>query len=235
VEQTGASVTVIKREEIERRQATDAIQILREQPGFSLIQTGGRGQLNASIFIRGGNNDMNLVLIDGMKVNQGGGFFDYRDLTTTGVGSVEIVRGPGSVLFGNNAFFGVINVVTRKGSDIGGRYHSELSGAAGTFDTYGGRFTYGTGKLFQLAAQPVEQWFDSFPFSVCHLIRSGRPTTRCSDELKHRVVVRVGNAVAHSVKRSPEVILTKNDPGGRLLLQIARAFVIGSRVQGSPL
>ncbi len=72
VAQTGSSVTVIKKEDIERRQATEAIEILREQPGFSLIQTGSRGGAT-SIFTRGGNSDMNQVLIDGMKVNQGGG------------------------------------------------------------------------------------------------------------------------------------------------------------------
>ncbi|TPW13086.1 MAG: TonB-dependent outer membrane receptor for cobalamin and Fe transport, partial [bacterium] len=132
VAQTGASVTVIKREEVERKQATDAVQILREQPGFSLIQTGGRGQLNATIFIRGGNNDMNLVLIDGMKVNQGGGFFDYRDLTTTGVGTVEIVRGPQSALYGADAMTGVIQFFTPRGR---GPFSAWASAGAGNYDT----------------------------------------------------------------------------------------------------
>src|SRR5207249_7152834 len=68
VGQTGASVSVITREQIEQRQVTDVLQILRDQPGLSLSQTGSRGAAT-SVFIRGGNNDMNLVLIDGMKVN----------------------------------------------------------------------------------------------------------------------------------------------------------------------
>ena len=53
---------------------------------------------------------------------------------------VEVIRGPGSSLYGNNAFFAVINVITRKGGDING---VEAAGSAGTLDTYTGRFSYG--------------------------------------------------------------------------------------------
>src|SRR5262245_61650266 len=61
VGQTGASVSVITREQIEQRQVTDVLQILRDQPGLSLSQSGSRGT-TTSVFIRGGNNNMNLVL-----------------------------------------------------------------------------------------------------------------------------------------------------------------------------
>ena len=60
VGQTGASVSVITREQIEQRQVTDVLQILRDLPGLSLSQTGSRGA-TTSVFIRGGNNNMNLV------------------------------------------------------------------------------------------------------------------------------------------------------------------------------
>ncbi|OQX20998.1 MAG: hypothetical protein BWK80_34820, partial [Desulfobacteraceae bacterium IS3] len=53
---------------------------------------------------------------------------------------IEITRGPGSCLYGNNAFFGVINVITKKGKDISG---TETSVSAGSYDRYNGRFTYG--------------------------------------------------------------------------------------------
>jgi vitamin B12 transporter len=131
VEQTGSSVTVIKREEIERKQATDAIQILREQPGFSLIQTGSRGG-TTSIFTRGGNSDMNLVLIDGMKVNEGGGSFNFTDTSTAGIGRVEIVRGPQSALYGADAITSVIQFFTPRGE---GPFSAWAAGAAGNYDT----------------------------------------------------------------------------------------------------
>jgi iron complex outermembrane receptor protein len=53
---------------------------------------------------------------------------------------VEIIRGSGSALYGNNAFFAIVNVVTRKGGDVGG---AEVSGAAASYDTYSGRASYG--------------------------------------------------------------------------------------------
>src|SRR6476646_4650792 len=55
---------------------------------------------------------------------------------------VEVIRGPGSSLYGANAFFGVINVITRKGRDMGG-HGAEASGEAGSYDSYKGRLTWG--------------------------------------------------------------------------------------------
>lgn len=56
---------------------------------------------------------------------------------------VEIIRGPGSSLYGSNAVLGVINVITRRGESVGG---VELEGHYGSFDSRQGRFTWG-GKL----------------------------------------------------------------------------------------
>ena len=53
---------------------------------------------------------------------------------------VEIIRGPGSSLYGDNAVLAVINVITRRGRDFNG---AEMSGAYGSYDTYTGRFSYG--------------------------------------------------------------------------------------------
>src|SRR5262245_66487211 len=58
VAQTGSSVTVIEGAEIEQRQTTDMLQILRDQPGVSVIQSGGRGT-ETSNFARGGNPTQN--------------------------------------------------------------------------------------------------------------------------------------------------------------------------------
>ncbi len=152
VAETGSSVTVIKREEIERRQASDVLQILREQPGFSLIQTGSRGG-TTSIFARGGNSDMNLVLIDGMKVNQGGGFFDFSDITTAGIGRVEIVRGPQSALYGADAMTSVIQFFTPRGEGPFSAWGFAGGGNYGTHEERTG-FSWGNrlgGVFFEFA------------------------------------------------------------------------------------
>jgi vitamin B12 transporter len=114
VGETGSSVTVIDRLEIESRQVSDMLQILRDVPGLSLIQGGSRGAAT-TIFTRGGNADMNQVLIDGMKVNQGGGTFDFANLTTVGIGRAEIVRGPQSALYGADAMTSVMQFFTPRG------------------------------------------------------------------------------------------------------------------------
>src|SRR5205807_2029835 len=92
----------------------------------------------------GDNNSRILLLVDGHRLNNnltdgaliGTEFVLDIDL----VDRVEIIRGPGSVVYGNNAFFGVINVITRKGRQLNG---VETSVEYGGFDTYKARMTYG--------------------------------------------------------------------------------------------
>ena len=144
VGQTGASVSVITREQIEQRQVTDVLQILRDQPGLSLSQTGSRGAAT-SVFIRGGNNDMNLVLIDGMKVNLGGGAFDFGNITTVGIGRVEVVRGPQSALYGADAMTGVIQFFTPRGE---GPFSAWVSAEGGNYATYEARTGFSWGNKY---------------------------------------------------------------------------------------
>jgi len=53
---------------------------------------------------------------------------------------VEVIRGPGSSLYGTNAFFGVVNVITRSGERVGGL---EVSASAASLSSYGGRIGFG--------------------------------------------------------------------------------------------
>ena len=53
---------------------------------------------------------------------------------------VEIIKGPGSSLYGTNALFGVVNVITKRGRDLKG---AEVSGEASSSNTYRGRLSYG--------------------------------------------------------------------------------------------
>ena len=88
---------------------TDLIDPLRQVPGDFVVRQGEYGA-PASLFIRGGNPDSNQVNEDGVPIGDIGGAFDYSNLSTTGIGDLEVYRGPNSVLYGSDAASGAVNV-----------------------------------------------------------------------------------------------------------------------------
>lgn len=129
--QVGASVNVIGTAELQGR--PDVFDALRIAPGIQGIQTGGQGG-KASLFVRGGNSDSNKVLIDGIPANDIGGTYEFANLSSGDIGSIELFRGPNSVLFGSDAIASVVNVTTRRGTTTTPQL--TLSGDGGTFNVY---------------------------------------------------------------------------------------------------
>jgi vitamin B12 transporter len=118
VDQVAGSITVIYRDEIERRQLRTLPDVLRSVPGMKVAQSGGIGK-QTSIFTRGTESNHTLVLLDGIDISDPslpGGAFDPAHLLTENLERVEVMRGPMSSLYGSDAVGGVINLVTRKGS-----------------------------------------------------------------------------------------------------------------------
>lgn len=132
VKQVAASVTVITKEEIAARQVTQVSDLLRDVPGLSARQQSSRGSI-VTVFPRGGNSNFNLVLIDGVKVNDAGGFYDFGDLSTDNIERIEIVRGPHSALYGADAMGSVIQIFTKRGK---GTPRVEASFAGGNLKTF---------------------------------------------------------------------------------------------------
>src|SRR5574337_2187485 len=141
VKQVAASVTVITKDEIEARQVTQVSDLLRDVPGFSVRQQSSRGSI-VSVFPRGGNSNFNLVLIDGVKVNDAGGAYDFGDLSTDNIERIEIVRGPHSALYGSDAMGSVIQIFTKRGA---GTPRAEASFAGGNLKTFEEKFNLGGG------------------------------------------------------------------------------------------
>lgn len=105
---------VIDRGQIERSQATDVGQILQQYAGLDVGRSGGPGQ-PASLFVRGGNSDYVVVLVDGVRVNDGAfGTAPLSYITPEVIERIEVVEGPLSTLYGSDAVSGVINIITRK-------------------------------------------------------------------------------------------------------------------------
>jgi iron complex outermembrane receptor protein len=140
-----SSVTVVTAGEIEKSGYRTLADILESVRGFyitydrdySFVGVRGFGRL-------GDSNNRILVLIDGHRINDnvfgepylGTEFLVDVDL----IDHVEIIRGPSSSLYGADAFFAVINVITRKREQMGG---FELSFAGASCGSYRGRASYG--------------------------------------------------------------------------------------------
>lgn len=113
---TPASVTVIDREQIERSVSSNLLDLLRSQAGLQIRDTMGDGN-RASLSLRGfGENAMNntLVLVDGRRLNQptlSGP--DLNSVPLANIERIEIIRGAGTVLYGDQAVGGVVNIITR--------------------------------------------------------------------------------------------------------------------------
>ena len=112
-----ANVTVITREEIQRSNAQTVIDLTRSEVGVVARDFYGTGK-TASVDIRGfgETGPLNtLVLVDGRRVNEidlSG--VDWTQIPLNQIEQIEVVRGSGSVLYGDNAVGGVINIITKK-------------------------------------------------------------------------------------------------------------------------
>ena len=130
--QIASSASVITEDEIASHDAQTVYDVLREVPGVAVADTGRRGGA-AGVFIRGGNSNYNLVMVNGIPLNQFGGDFDFSPLPTDGVAQVEVIRGAQSALYGSEAVSGVVNLVTDRG-DGPPSFNAVMEG--GSYDTY---------------------------------------------------------------------------------------------------
>ena len=129
--QLGSSVSTISSQEIDDQGAQNVTDVLRGVPGVALDDTGRRGGVTG-VFIRGGDSDYNLVTVDGIPLNEFGGYFDFALLPADGLDRVEVTRGAESALFGSNAVTGVVNIVTTRGE---GPPHFDFQAEGGNFTT----------------------------------------------------------------------------------------------------
>lgn len=140
-----ASVTIITAADIKSYGYRTLADTLTSARGLFVTYDRSYQYVGVRGFNRPGDyNSRILLLVDGYRVNDanydtasiGQEFFLDVDL----IDRVEVVRGPGSSIYGSNAFFGVINVFTKRGRDFNG---AEISGEAASYSTGKGRLAYG--------------------------------------------------------------------------------------------
>ena len=153
----GVSATAFDQDHIAQQQSPPLYELLREIPGMAVAQTSRRGGTTA-IYTRGGGKNANLLLVDGIQVNDPGGDFNFAHLTSTNIVRVETVRGPQSAVYGSNAAASVIQVVSRQGTAEDGMASGFGSFEGGNFSTYRYRAgVSGAMKMFDysLAAERI--------------------------------------------------------------------------------
>ena len=145
ISEAPSSITIIARDEIQKAGYRTLADILNSAPGLYVRNDRNFSLLGVRGFGRPGDfNTSFLVLVDGHRLNDA---VSDRTLIDNGfildvdmIERVEVVRGPGASLYGDNAFFGVINVITRRGRDING---AEASVSGGSLGSSQGGFSYG--------------------------------------------------------------------------------------------
>ena len=139
---------VVTEEDIRRSGARALQEVLEMVPGLEVVTDNlGRGR----VMVRGvpgaltsGGSENVLVMLNGLKLNEnitGGAFAVNLDVPVDNIKRIEVVRGPGSVLYGAGAFLGVINIVTESVDTF---RRDELTLGGGSFRNFLYNFRYGT-------------------------------------------------------------------------------------------
>jgi vitamin B12 transporter len=142
-----ADVVVINTNTLQNTTADSLADVLRREAGVQLSRNGGPGQ-STGVFLRGASSQQTLLMVDGVRVGSATlGSAAFEALGLQAIDRIEVLRGPGSSLYGADAVGGVVQVFTKAGTAglqldaraaIGGFGAKELSGglrgAAGAFD-----------------------------------------------------------------------------------------------------
>jgi len=139
VEESLSSVTVIEREEIERQQPKQFLDLLDGRAGVSADSSGPFGKQSA-LRLRGAESNHTVLLVDGVRVGSATtGAPAFQHLPPSAIERVEVVRGPRSSVYGADAIGGVVQIFTREGREGSPRINAFAG--AGSFGTH----EYGAG------------------------------------------------------------------------------------------
>jgi iron complex outermembrane receptor protein len=166
VTEAPASVTILSADDIRAFGYRTLADILNSVRGFYTTYDRNYHYAGVRGFGRpGDHNTRILLLVDGHRLNDN--IYDTAGIGTEFVldldliARVEVSRGPGSSLYGSNAFFGVINIVTR---DSAGSKTAELSAEAASFRTVKGRATAGNKTGILLSGTAASSGGDNLYF-----------------------------------------------------------------------
>ena len=123
---------VIKNSDFKARGISSVQDILRGIPGLKITENSGSWGNKGQVLLRGLDAKHTLVLIDGHRINGGHSGIDINSYPVEIIDRIEIVKGPGSALYGSEAMGGVINIITKTSL---GKKSLGFSAEAGSRDT----------------------------------------------------------------------------------------------------
>ncbi|MDD5123136.1 MAG: TonB-dependent receptor [Methylovulum sp.] len=138
--QSAAITSVITADQIKSMGATELHEVLETVPGVHASIK--EGDYDYSYSMRGISNNANsqvLILLNGTRITTpfGGTLMTGTEMPLEAIQRVEVIRGPGSALYGADAFAGVINIITKKAGDINGTRAGVRAGNWDTQSTWG--------------------------------------------------------------------------------------------------
>ncbi|MEB2776897.1 TonB-dependent receptor [Algoriphagus sp. D3-2-R+10] len=131
------NISLISKLQIETAPARSLAEVLSFVPGLDIRQRGVTG-VQADVSIRGGSFEQTLMLLNGIKLSdpQTGHHMMNIPLPLVNIDRVEVLKGPASRVFGQNAYAGAINVIT----ELSDKRYARVQGYAGDFGMKGINF-----------------------------------------------------------------------------------------------
>lgn len=128
-------INVMSREEISSIPALSADELLRSIPGISVSRSSAfLSSSTVSLRGMGSEQGRTLVLVDGVPINKSdGGTVNWNSLSVSDIQRIEVIKGPGSSIYGGNAMGGIINMITPVPEK---NLQGNISQSYGTFDTW---------------------------------------------------------------------------------------------------
>ncbi len=131
------NVSLVNKLQIETSPARSLAEVLSFVPGVDIRQRGVTG-VQSDVSIRGGSFEQTLMLLNGIKLSdpQTGHHMMNIPVPLVNIDRIEVVKGPASRIFGQNAYAGAINVIT----DLSDKKYARVQGYAGDFGMKGVNF-----------------------------------------------------------------------------------------------
>jgi vitamin B12 transporter len=166
------STSTIEREDLAAHRPMYLSEALRSLSGSHIEEAAGPGGPTI-VRLRGGEEVFTQILLDGVQLNENGGFFDFQGLMLGNVARIEVLRGPQSALYGSTAMSGVVQVFTPRGEV--GNTHVGGSFEGGAAQEHGGTYR---GQVDVSGGSPRIQYSAGI----------GRGFTRGTYELPHNLL-----------------------------------------------